>query len=80
MLPKIPYKMRKNKSIVVAMGGVNFSNVTRDGDIADSKGISARAYPYLTTREARRKLTYESVTAMTVFQGKLVTVKGTELY
>lgn len=80
MLPKIPYIMRKNKSVVVAMGGVNFSNVTRDGDIADSKGISARAYPYLTTREARRKLTYESVTAMTVFQGKLVTVKGTELY
>lgn len=80
MLPKIPYIMRKNKQQVVAMGGVNYSSVLRDGDIADSKGISARAYPYLTTAKGRRKLTYSGVSAMTVFQGKLVTVKGTELY
>lgn len=80
MLPKIPYIMRKNKQQVVAMGGVNYSSILRDGDIADSKGISARAYPYLTTAKGRRKLTYSGVSAMTVFQGKVVLVKGDELY
>lgn len=80
MLPKIPYIMRKNKQQVVAMGGINYSNVLRDGDVADSKGISARAYPYLATAKGRRKLPYSGATAMTVFQGKVVLVKGDELY
>lgn len=80
MLPKIPYIMRKNKQQVVAMGGINYSNVLRDGDVADSYGISARAYPYLATAKGRRKLPYSGATAMTVFQGKVVLVKGDELY
>ena len=80
MLPKIPYIMRKNKQQVVAMGGINYSNVLRDGDVADSYGISARAYPYLATAKGRRKLPYSGSTAMTVFQGKVVLVKGDELY
>ena len=80
MLPKIPYIMRKNKRQTVAMGGVNYSGVLRDGDIADSKGISARAYPYITTRKAKSKLPYTAVDSMTVFQGKIVTVKGNGLY
>lgn len=80
MLPKIPYIMRKNKRQTVAMGGINYSGVLRDGDIADSKGISARAYPYITTRKAKSKLPYTAVDSMTVFQGKIVTVKGNGLY
>jgi hypothetical protein len=80
MLPKIPYIMRKNKRQTVAMGGINYSGVLRDGDIADSKGISARAYPYITTRKAKSKLPYTAVDSMTVFQGKMVTVRGGNLY
>lgn len=80
MLPKIPYIMRKNKRQTVAMGGINYSGVLRDGDIADSKGISARAYPYITTRKAKSKLPYTAVDSMTVFQGKIVTAKGNGLY
>lgn len=80
MLPKVPYIMRKSRRQEVAMGGINFSSVLRDGDIADSKGISARSYPYITTRKSRSKLPYTDVDAMTVFQGKLVTVKGGGLY
>lgn len=80
MLPKIPYIMRKNKRQTVAMGGINYSGVLRDGDIADSKGISARAYPYITTRKSKSKLPYTAVDSMTVFQGKMVTVRGGNLY
>lgn len=81
ILPKIPYTMRKNKSQVVAMRGINYSNVTQDGDIADSKGISARSYPYITTRKAREKQgQYSNVTAMTVFNNKIVVVADGKLY
>ena len=80
MLPKIPYKMAKNQRQTVALRGINYSNMITDGDMADSKNISARSYPYITTRKARRDLGGgEQVTAMTVFQGKIVLVRGTDL-
>ena len=81
-LPKIPYRMEKNKSQVVAMRGINFSNMIADGDMVDSKNISARAYPYITTRKSREDLgdEYVDATAMTMFQGELVYVKGTDLH
>jgi hypothetical protein len=79
-LPKIPYKMEKNQRQSVALRGINFSNMINDGDIVDSKNISARAYPYLTTRKSRASVgDYSGVTAMTVFRGKFVVVKGNEL-
>lgn len=81
VLPKIPYTMRKNKSQIVSMRGINYSNVTQDGDIADSKGISARSYPYITTRKEREKQgQYSNVTAMTVFNNKIVVVADGKLY
>jgi hypothetical protein len=48
-LPKIPYNMEKNKQQTVSMGNINYSKMTRDGDIADSSGISGRYFPYITT-------------------------------
>jgi hypothetical protein len=80
MLPKMPYVMRKNKRQNVPIGNINYSNVLRDGDIADSKGISARGYPYLSTVGAREDIELDGVSAMTVFKGKFVTVRGNELY
>lgn len=72
--------MAKNKRQVVAMRGINYSNLLTDGDIADSKNISARAYPYITTRKSRTEVgDYSEVTALTVFQDKFVVVKGTDL-
>jgi hypothetical protein len=68
-LPKIPYKMEKNQRQSIALRGINFSNMITDGDIVDSKNISARAYPYLTTRKSRASVgDYSGVTAMTVFR------------
>ena len=81
MLPRIPYKMRKNKNQVTAFRGINFSNMTHEGDIADSQNISARAYPYLTTRKARELVeSYGNTTAMTMFMGRIVTVAEGVLY
>lgn len=85
MLPRIPYKMRKNKSQITAFRGINYSNVTREGDIADSKNISARAYPYLTTRRGRSRENLhlfdgKKITGVTMFMGELVVVANNVLY
>ena len=80
MLPKLPYAMKKNKQQTVAMRGINFSSATQDGDVADSGGISARAYPYITTAKAwgatTSGVTNANVTDFTYFNGKLVTVRN----
>lgn len=89
MLPKIPYKMSKNKRQTTSFRGINYSNVTSEGDIADSKNISARAYPYLTTRRGRERADHliscdgeklENITAMTTFMGELAVVADGKLY
>ena len=73
--------MEKNKSQIVAMRGINLSNMIADGDMVDSKNISARAYPYITTRKARDLIgEYSSATAMTTFMDKLVYVEGNNLH
>lgn len=78
-LPQIPYAMQKNRREIVAMRGINYSDVLQDGDLADSLNLSARRYPYITTRKARVKQSgYENATAMTSWD-KLVVVEGTNL-
>jgi hypothetical protein len=62
------------------MRGINYSKMLTDGDMTDSKNISARAYPYITNRKPRAEIEeYEGVTAVTVFRGKIVAVKDTDL-
>ena len=78
-LPEIPYTMQKNKSEIVSMRGINFSDILQDGDLADSKNLSARRYPYITTRRAREKQPgYSGCTALTAWD-KLIAVCGTDL-
>ena len=78
-LPSIPYAMQKSKSEIVAMRGINFSDALQDGDLAESKNLSARRYPYIATRRARAKQAqYAGCTAMTAW-AKLVVVQGTDL-
>ena len=83
MLPKIPYAMHKNKKFSIPFGNFNRSSSFSDGDIYESHNISARKYPYLTTKKANRKLTeYDGrdVEAITVFDGKLVTSQEDGVY
>ncbi len=79
-LPKVPNVLPKNRREILAMRGINYSDQLQDGDMADSMNISAKRYPYITTRKARVKQEqYVDVTAMTAWD-KLVTVAGTDLF
>lgn len=83
MLPKIPYAMHKNKKLSIPFGNFNRSSSFSDGDIYESHNISARKYPYLTTKKANLKLSeYDGrdVEAITVFDGKLVTSQEDGVY
>ena len=76
MLANIKYAMRKNKSTPITMRGLNLSCMLNDGDVVDSKNISLRKYPYITTGK-RDTVDIDSgeVGSMAVFQDQLVTKK-----
>ena len=81
MLPKIPYRMEKNKSQSIPMRSINLGPAAEVGELSDSLGISTRKFPYLSVRQGDLKLDeYESVKAMTVFGGELVTVREDGIY
>jgi len=59
-----------------AFGGYNHHEVIRDGELYDEKNMSARAYPALTTRKLRGKVTtYEQPLGM-ISKAALVTIDG----
>ena len=78
-LPRMKTETQKGQSEIVQMRGINWGDQLQDGDLADSLNVSARRFPYLSTRKARAKLdAYSGVTALTAW-GKLVAVQGTDL-
>jgi len=78
-LPKLPYTVQKNKAEIVTLRGINFSDNFQDGDLAACENLSARRFPYITTREARVKQeAYAKASAITSWE-KLVVVQGTDL-
>lgn len=78
-LPELPYELRPNKMEMVQMRGVNWSDALQDGDLRDSLNLSARRWPYITTRKGRVKQSaYQNTTALTAWD-KLVAVQGTSL-
>ena len=78
-LPKLPYAVQRNRAEVVEVQGINFSDNFRPGDIAESKNLSARRFPYIATRAAREKqAAYSGATALAAWE-KLVVVQGTQL-
>lgn len=80
LLPKLPYDLPRTKREVLALRGVNFSDQFQDGDLAECENLSARRYPYFTTRRARWRLAeYEGAAALTAWE-KLAVVQGTTLY
>lgn len=64
---------------MVSFRGINWSDQYQDGDLADSLNLSARRFPYMSTRRSRGRLTdYSGATALTA-RGALVVVQGTDL-
>ena len=79
LLPFLKSTNRATDKQVVAFRGINYSDKTADGDLRDSLNLSARRYPYLSTRRGREKQTaYSGCTAL-MAHGKLVAVRGTDL-
>ncbi len=78
-LPAPVYNIKKSRSDITQMRGINFSDAINDGDIADSRNISARRFPYIATRRKRTKQSfYSGASALTSWEG-LVAVEGTDL-
>ena len=79
MLPYMRSTRANTQKQVVAFRGINYSDQTQDGELRDCLNLSARRFPFLTTRRARRShATYAGATAMTA-RGALVVVQGTDL-
>lgn len=79
MLPFLNSAKSSGQKQVVAFRGINWSDQYQDGDLRNSLNLSARRYPYLTTRRSRGRLSeYSGATAMTARAG-LVVVQGTDL-
>lgn len=78
-IPELPHDLRPNKLEIVQMRGINWSDALQDGDLRDSLNLSARRWPYITTRKGRVKQSaYQNATALTAWD-KLVAVQGTDL-
>ena len=79
ILPSLPYNIPARAGEMVQMGKINYSDSFQDGDLADSRNISARRLPYIATRPAHQKMEDSGVSSMTSWN-KLITVKGTKVY
>lgn len=78
-LPYMRETTNPSQKEVVAMRGINYSDQIQDGDLRDSLNLSARRYPYITTRRAREQQAgYAGATGLTAW-GKLVVVQGTNV-
>lgn len=80
ILSELVADMPKQQREIVSMRGINFSDNFQDGDIAYSQNISARRYPYISTRLLREKQSgYENATAIAAW-GALIVVEGTHVF
>ena len=79
-LPEWPRVNITRRKEMVQSRGINYSDNYTDGDLAGSENLSARRWPYIATRNARRREeSVQHVTALTSWNG-LVAVVGTDLY
>jgi hypothetical protein len=78
-LPKIKYSESASQRQIVQFAGLNFSDTAQEGQAKECRNLSARRFPYLTTRLRREAVgDYVAPTAVTAWD-KLVVVDGTSL-
>ncbi|MPM22557.1 hypothetical protein SDC9_69014 [bioreactor metagenome] len=79
MLPKVPAGRSKTKRQTAGFLGLNLSEGASEGELRETKNLSARKFPALTTRLPREELSgYSSPSALYAWNG-LVAVDGTSL-
>ena len=59
-LPNMRYTEGAAKREVVALRGLNYGDSLQDGDLVSCENLSARRYPYLSTRRPRARQTAQS--------------------
>ena len=78
---KVPYLTRKTQREVAQLRGINYTDRTQDGDLAESQNLSARRFPYLATRASREVVAqYLDADAYYRFDGHTVVCAGGRLY
>lgn len=79
-LPELPNIIARYAVQNVGMAGLNYSDNFKDGELAESKNLSTRAFPFLTQRKGRAYVTdKKDTTSIFAWDGKLVVAAGTEL-
>lgn len=79
-LPEWPRVNITRRKETVQSRGINYSDNYSDGDLAACENLSVRRWPYMATRNARKRVEdVQNVTALTSWNG-LVAVIGTDLY
>lgn len=87
-LPELPYAMGKREKQITNFYGLNFSENTVEGEMADTRGLTTENYPVLSQRgswkEYKRKTpgadTFHEPTDIFEWDGKFVAVDGGTLY
>ena len=78
---KLPYftaAANRNRRQTILFGGVNYSQDTQDGELAESLNLSSMRFPCLSQRAGRKThATYEGATGLYA-RGKLCVVRGTD--
>lgn len=78
-VPEVPNNLAGNRTEIVQMRGVNWSDAIENGDLRDGLNLSARRWPYISARKGRAKQEqYSGATALTAYD-KLIVVQGTNL-
>lgn len=79
ILPSLKCAESRTKKQMVQFLGINYGDNTQEGQLSQSRNLSCRRFPYLSTRLRREPVgDYVSPTAVTAWD-KLVVVDGTSL-
>lgn len=77
ILPDWPMVNITRRKEMVSSRGINYSDNFQDGDLAGSENLSARRWPYIATRNARkRQEDIQGITAMTNWNGMVAIRPG----
>lgn len=80
-LPELKFGMGKTRKQITQFLGLNLSENTREGEMADTLGLTAENYPALSPRGKWAQLTgYDAPTDIFEWDGKLVVIDGGVLY
>ena len=81
MLPKLPYKEKKKVRRTEYFGGLNRTDLAKEGELTDCAGLTGERAPYISPRYADRLAhTFGVPRGMTAANGKLYVAADTDLW